>query len=249
MPAIDEEIEDAEAEGVRLLLYRQPVALMGNGKVSSAACSRRSRRVRPMPAAVAVRWSRERTSSVACDKVLLALGQTRELRSAAGRLADARRAAPGKATRPCRSGSRATVRPATARSRTPSATDGAIALAVLSKPGWMRPDEPPSETTAPVAPAQIRFSHFDVMPPHRDRQIPPSVRRVSFEESNLGLSGPEEAGRCFSCGHCTHCDTCLLYCPDGVIRAQRGWLPDRRELLQGLRHVRRRVPAQRDGDA
>jgi 2-oxoacid:acceptor oxidoreductase delta subunit (pyruvate/2-ketoisovalerate family) len=68
-----------------------------------------------------------------------------------------------------------------------------------------------------VAPAQIRFSHFEVAPPHRDRQFPPATRRASFEEFNLGLAGPDEAGRCFSCGHCTHCDTCLVYCPDGVI--------------------------------
>jgi 2-oxoacid:acceptor oxidoreductase delta subunit (pyruvate/2-ketoisovalerate family) len=39
---------------------------------------------------------------------------------------------------------------------------------------------------------------------------------------NLGLDGPAEAGRCFSCGHCTQCDTCLLYCPEGVIRRAGG---------------------------
>ncbi|MDH3455125.1 MAG: 4Fe-4S dicluster domain-containing protein, partial [Desulfuromonadales bacterium] len=40
----------------------------------------------------------------------------------------------------------------------------------------------------------------------------------NFEEVNLGLSGVTEAERCFSCGRCTRCDTCLVYCPDGVIR-------------------------------
>ena len=33
-----------------------------------------------------------------------------------------------------------------------------------------------------------------------------------------GLDGPGEAARCFSCGSCTQCDTCLLYCPEGIIR-------------------------------
>ena len=68
-----------------------------------------------------------------------------------------------------------------------------------------------------MAPGQIRFSHFEVAPPHRDKQLPPSASIGSFAESNLGLAGPEEAARCFSCGLCTQCDTCLIYCPDGVI--------------------------------
>ncbi len=78
-----------------------------------------------------------------------------------------------------------------------------------------RPSEAPK--IKHVAPGQIRFSHFDVTPPHRDRQFVPSAFAGNFEEVNLGLKGPEEAGRCFSCGHCTHCDTCLISCPDGVI--------------------------------
>ena len=215
MPAIDEEIHDAESEGVRLMLYRQPVALMGNGKVSSAllaeveagspdASGRRSPVVT------------QRTSSIACDKVILALGQTPGLDLLPGDWQMRKdRAWQGDQVLQiwfagdCASGD-GTVTHAIGNGRR-------MALAALrSLEGTA--EESPSETTAPVAPAQIRFSHFEVVPQHRDRQIPPSVRRASFGESNLGLSGPEEAGRCFSCGHCTHCDTCLLYCPDGVIR-------------------------------
>lgn len=215
MPAIDEEIQDAESEGVRLVLYRQPVAIMGNGKVSSALLAEveagppdASGRRRPVVT--------QRTSSIACDTILLALGQTRGLDLLPGdwQVRKDRTWQGDQALRvwfagDCASGD-GTVTHAIGNGRR-------IALAVLRNLADAA-DEAPTETTAPVAPAQIRFSHFDVMPPHRDRQIPPSVRRASFEESNLGLSGPEEAGRCFSCGHCTHCDTCLLYCPDGVIR-------------------------------
>jgi 2-oxoacid:acceptor oxidoreductase gamma subunit (pyruvate/2-ketoisovalerate family) len=215
MPAIDEEIQDAESEGVRLMLYRQPVAIMGNGKVSSVLLAEveagppdASGRRRPVVT--------QRTSSIVCDTVLLALGQTRGLDLLPGdwQIRQDRAWQDDQALRvwfagDCSSGD-GTVTHAIGNGRR-------IALAVLRSLEGAA-DEPSSETIAPVAPAQIRFSHFDVMPPHRDRQIPPSVRRASFEESNLGLSGPEEAGRCFSCGHCTHCDTCLLYCPDGVIR-------------------------------
>ena len=95
------------------------------------------------------------------------------------------------------------------------------ALAVLN--GDAVPGE--ANGTKRVAPGQIRFSHFDVATPHKDRQLRPSS--LDFEEVNLGLSGPEEAERCFSCGHCTNCDTCLISCPDGVIlRTQDGYRID-----------------------
>ena len=89
------------------------------------------------------------------------------------------------------------------------------------------PDEAPREAENAVAPGHVRFSHFEVAPPHRDKELPPSASRGSFDESNLGLAGPEEAGRCFSCGQCTQCDTCLIYCPDGVIaRSEDGYRID-----------------------
>jgi len=158
----------------------------------------------------------ERTSSVACDKVLLALGQTRELdllpshwQIRKDRAWQGDQALQIWFAGDCASGD-GTVTHAIGNGRR-------TALAVL-KSLEDAVEESPTEAIATVAPAQIRFSHFEVAPPHRDRHIPPSVRRTTFQESNLGLSGPEEAARCFSCGHCTHCDTCLLYCPDGIIR-------------------------------
>jgi 2-oxoacid:acceptor oxidoreductase delta subunit (pyruvate/2-ketoisovalerate family) len=32
----------------------------------------------------------------------------------------------------------------------------------------------------------------------------------------------QEAGRCFSCGRCNECDTCWIYCPEGVISRSNG---------------------------
>jgi Pyruvate/2-oxoacid:ferredoxin oxidoreductase delta subunit len=78
-----------------------------------------------------------------------------------------------------------------------------------------------------VAPGQIRFDHFDRARPHVDRQFAVPGLKGNFDEVNLGLAGPEEAERCFSCGHCTTCDTCLISCPDGVIlRAEDGYRID-----------------------
>ena len=39
-------------------------------------------------------------------------------------------------------------------------------------------------------------------------------------EVGLGLANAAEAQRCFSCGDCTGCDTCLVYCPEGIIRRE-----------------------------
>jgi 2-oxoacid:acceptor oxidoreductase delta subunit (pyruvate/2-ketoisovalerate family) len=44
----------------------------------------------------------------------------------------------------------------------------------------------------------------------------------SFIEVSEGIDGRPEAHRCFSCGHCTQCDTCLVYCPEGIIHRRNG---------------------------
>jgi 2-oxoacid:acceptor oxidoreductase gamma subunit (pyruvate/2-ketoisovalerate family) len=224
MPAIGEEIEAAEVEGVRLVLHRQPVAFTGDGAVSAMLVAEveagppdEGGRRRPLVT--------QRTSRIACDKVLLALGQRTEM----DLLPDAwqmrgARAWQGNQPLPvwfagdCASGE-GTVTHAIGNGRRAATA----ALAHVTGAAGEAAEEPPD----PVAPAQIRFSHFEVAPPHRDRQIPPIARKDSFEEFNLGLAGPDEAGRCFSCGHCTHCDTCLIYCPDGVIfRSEGGYRID-----------------------
>ena len=224
MPAIREEIEAAEHEGVRLVLQRQPVAFTGDGAVSTMLVAEveagppdESGRRRPLVT--------QRTSSIACDKVLLALGQSTEMdllpdawKMRGGRAWQGNQPLPVWFAGDCASGE-GTVTHAIGNGRR-------IATAALAHLAGA-PDEAAQETPDPVAPAQIRFSHFEVAPPHRDRQIPPSARKDSFEEFNLGLAGPDEAGRCFSCGHCTHCDTCLIYCPDGVIfRSEGGYRID-----------------------
>lgn len=218
MPAIGEEIDAAEFEGVRLVLQRQPVGFVGNGKVSSMVLAEveagppdASGRRRPVVT--------ERTSTLECDTVLLALGQSATMdwlpedwQIREGRAWQGEHALAVWFAGDCANGD-GTVTHAIGHGRK-------TALAALD-----RLNGDPNQTMAadgvaaenPVAPGQIRFSHFDVAPPHRDKELPPSVRRDSFEECNHGLAGPEEADRCFSCGQCTQCDTCLIYCPEGVI--------------------------------
>ena len=226
MPAIAEEIDSAEFEGVRLVLNRQPVAFAGNGNVSAVVLAEvepgapdESGRRRPVVT--------QRTSNLECDTVFLALGQsagmdwlpgTWQIRN--GRAWEGPQALDVWFAGDCTTGE-GTVTHAIGNGRR-------ITLAALGALGQFdnAPEIQPEVENA-VAPGQIRFSHFDVVPPHRDKELPPSVRRDSFEECNHGLAGPEEAGRCFSCGQCTHCDTCLIYCPEGVItRSESGYRID-----------------------
>lgn len=52
------------------------------------------------------------------------------------------------------------------------------------------------------------------------RTAPPEETRGSFAECELALGSEAalaEAGRCMSCGVCTECDNCLIFCPDVAI--------------------------------
>ena len=193
MPAIREEIEDAEREGVRILAHRQPLSFEGGALVvAEMEPGPPDASGRPAPVVTS------RTATLACDTVLLALGQKRGLGFLSWRepppnvwFAGDCLTADGTVTHAIGSGRRA-------------------ALAVLG-------EVLPSAANGAVAPGQIRFSHFDVASPSPDRRIVPAPLAGNFAEIDLGLADMQEALRCFSCGHCTNCDTCLVSCPDGVV--------------------------------
>jgi Pyruvate/2-oxoacid:ferredoxin oxidoreductase delta subunit len=87
---------------------------------------------------------------------------------------------------------------------------------------FVRPDR------AKAVPAtDIRFDHFARSEPGRGRHLPATTRARTFDEVDAGLADGLEAHRCFSCGHCTLCDTCLVYCPEGIVRrADAGYAVD-----------------------
>jgi Pyruvate/2-oxoacid:ferredoxin oxidoreductase delta subunit len=50
-----------------------------------------------------------------------------------------------------------------------------------------------------------------------------SQRLAEGGEVQLGLAmtqALDEAARCYSCGTCTHCDNCVIYCPDLAVQRQ-----------------------------
>jgi 2-oxoacid:acceptor oxidoreductase gamma subunit (pyruvate/2-ketoisovalerate family) len=224
MPAIPEEIEEAVREGVQILTQRQPVAFIGDQRVKGVVLAEvdlgpedEDGRRSPLVS--------ERTVELDCDIVLLALGREKEL----DLVPDGAEIMENRAWKndaplhlwfagDCFTGD-GTVAHAIGNGRR-------TALAALAACRG-RGTPPEKSYKSSVAPAHIRFSHFPAMPPHQDRHKPSTSRQNNFAEVNLGLPGPGEAERCFSCGRCTHCDTCLVYCPDGIIfRDKEGYRID-----------------------
>ncbi|MBI5441615.1 MAG: FAD-dependent oxidoreductase [Deltaproteobacteria bacterium] len=213
MPAIPAEITEALEEGMEILPCRQPVGFFGEKRVQAAELAHvelgaadESGRARPSLS--------NRTELIACDAVLLALGQetdTSLLAPDSGELPEnvwlAGDAALGEGTvayavgHGCRV-ARALL-DALGRDRTPERS--------------MRP--PFGER---VGPELLRFAHFETSRPQEDRHLAPAARVGGFEEVNRGLADSREAERCFSCGGCTRCDTCLLFCPEGIISRFEG---------------------------
>ena len=219
MPAIAAEIDEALGEGVVLLTHRQPVRLVGSGAVTGVELAEvelgapdGSGRRRPVVTG--------RTSVVPCDAVLLAVGQGADLSllPRGWSVQDGRVLDGGTPIHVWLAGdvvtNEGTVTHAVGHGRRVAAR----AMAALEG----RPAPAPARTGPEeiVSPGHVRFGFFQAAPPQRERHLGPEERRRTFAEVNRGLDGPEEASRCFSCGSCTQCDTCLLYCPEGIIRRE-----------------------------
>jgi 2-oxoacid:acceptor oxidoreductase gamma subunit (pyruvate/2-ketoisovalerate family) len=215
MPAIPEEVAEAVEEGVELQLLRAPLAFHGNGRVTRVELAEMvlgepdpSGRRRPLTG--------EGRFGLDCDLVLLALGLDADAdllppawSLTAGCVWTGDEALPVVAAGDLATGD-GTVAHAIG--------DGhGAALALLERleepvAPWLRLDP-----AAAVPPERIRLDHFAPRPPARRWRRPAAVRRRDWDEVAHGLESAEEAGRCFACGDCTRCDTCLVYCPEGAI--------------------------------
>jgi len=223
MPAIAEEIEEALAEGVRIEELAAPLRLEGDGDGTALICRRmalgepdESGRARPVPID-----GDEALTSFRCDTVLLALGQAPDGRLLpAGAVPDDEGLLPGAEDAPlCGAGDLVTPEGTVAAAigggrraawRLHAALDGVEAL---SRP-------------APLVDASaLTFRDVPRVTMARGRILRPRSRKESFIEVRQGFSdrpgsetGFEEAQRCFSCGACTACGDCVVYCPEGILR-------------------------------
>ncbi|MHC4919751.1 MAG: FAD-dependent oxidoreductase, partial [Planctomycetota bacterium] len=222
MPAIKEEIEEAGQEGVVLLFQRQPIGFGGGGKGNGQVASIElaevelgepddSGRRRPVVT--------DRSSRFDCDHVLLALGQSADLSllPESWELRDGQIFVEGQPRMVFAAGDLSTgdgtVTHAIGSGRR-AAGLALDALGVLDAEAevFERPDR-----TQAVPVTDIRLDHFARSKPECEELMPAAARTRNFEVVNHGLASATEAHRCFACGHCTECDTCLVYCPEGII--------------------------------
>ncbi|MCC6748874.1 MAG: FAD-dependent oxidoreductase [Deltaproteobacteria bacterium] len=223
MPAIREEIDEAVEEGVELLLQRAPVGFYGGAALEGVVLAEvelgpadASGRRRPVVT--------DRTHRLPCARVLLALGQSVDLsllpegwRLERGRLWDGERALHAFAAGDVSTGDGTVAHAIGDGLRAARAVLEALGESVEGIPRLVA-----AEKTVGVA--DVRFGAFRSRPPASHSYAPAGERARSLDEVNRGLADGAESSRCLSCGDCTGCDTCLVYCPDGIIfrTGQRG---------------------------
>jgi 2-oxoacid:acceptor oxidoreductase delta subunit (pyruvate/2-ketoisovalerate family) len=220
MPAIAEEIEHAEHEGVEMLFLRAPLGFVGEGRVRGVTLAE----VELGPPDASGRRGpvvSERRAVLTCDAVLLALGQSADTSQlpAGWELCDGRIHRGGEPIAVFAAGDFAT----SDGTVTHAIGDGRrVAGRAMRAVGLdVTPFERPDRALA-VPATDIRFDHFARAAAARERLLPAKARARGQREVSLGLGDALEAHRCFSCGACTRCDTCLVYCPEGIIRRKGG---------------------------
>jgi 2-oxoacid:acceptor oxidoreductase gamma subunit (pyruvate/2-ketoisovalerate family) len=257
MPAIAEEVEEALEEGVRVDELVTPVGLGGGEKHGMLACRRmrlgepdQSGRPRPVP----LDGPGSRVE-LACDRLLLALGQGRDLsllppeaqpprgpfhlRGASTPVYAAGDFAGGEGTVAAAigSGRRAAlaIHVALAGADAVGRMDagGRIDAAGRMDAAAGVPASGPAPGAALAGPDVVHAGAFSRVPGEPVSRLSPRKRRTGFAEVRRGFAEQPgrdavraEAARCFVCGLCTGCDTCVVYCPEGVLRRPEGGLPE-----------------------
>lgn len=237
MPAHPDEIEQAAGEGVRFVFYAAPVRFEADGeRLAAITCQRMTlgapdasgrRRPEPIPG---------QTFRIDCDHVLMALGEEVETEGLAsamaianGRLQAHRWGRTPK--RPLFAGGDAATGAGTVVDAIGSGRRAAEAIDL-----WLDGREP-MET--PPAGRCVRVDHLNlfyfgrvprVAIPHRVDEawispgagsVPVPHARAGFDEVVRGLPWPAaaaEAARCLSCGFCTECHNCAVFCPDAAVQ-------------------------------
>jgi len=220
MPAIAEEVHEAEDEGIRFAFWQAPVAFSGSGRVQAVTLAKveagppdESGRCRPVVTS--------QHELLACDAVLLALGQSKDLSllPEGWSLEDGRISCNGTALPVFGAGDVATGDGTVTHAIGDGRRAAQRLLNVLGEAVvvFERPDR-----SAAVPVTDIRLDHFTRAPAAAPLLEAAATRARHVGEVSHGLADASEAHRCMSCGHCTRCDTCLVYCPEGIIRRKDG---------------------------
>lgn len=241
MPAIAEEIDEAEQEEVQFHFLAAPVRVRTeNGRVSGLRCVRMRlgdpdesgrRRPEPIPGS---------EFDLEAETVILALGQVTDLAGLPEEIARE-----GQFIRIERSGM--TSREGVFAGGDAATGYGTVAHAIgsgkraaLAIDRFLRGEPlaefPPLHRNVHASPRNTlddvvtfeELNTFYLTHEERpaDRHLAAAERLRSFAESNLGLEAETVRGeglRCFSCGTCNRCDNCFNFCPDLSVARTGDW--------------------------
>lgn len=222
MPAVPEEIEEAEHEGVKFAFLTNPIAYIGYDKVEKV-------RLQKMELGAPDEDGRRRPVAVEgadyelyADQVMLAIGevpdldylpQSTELKW--GRVAvETHQAINNPNIFAC--GDAADGPVGTVVDAIATGKHSAFAIhAFLQKEQYTAP-----KVEEIVGFEEINLDYFKEEPRPQDKMLDMTSLDHNFNEVKQGLIEDDvikEALRCFSCGTCTYCDNCMVFCPDVAI--------------------------------
>ncbi len=241
MPAIAEEVEEAEEEGVTFLFLAAPLeVLVEQGHVRGLRATRMRlgepdasgrRRPEPIPGSEFI---------LEADTVLPALGQEADLEGLppdvgveAGRVRIERS---GETTRRgVFAGGDVATGLGTVTAAIGSGKRAALAIGRFLR-GEPQPEYPPLPENVrafprPVLPEVVTFEELNTAylrrEPRPEARLRPAGERLhDWAEVRQGLeleTAVAEGRRCFSCGTCNRCDNCLNFCPDISVRRRGDW--------------------------
>ncbi|KAA3610147.1 MAG: FAD-binding protein [Calditrichaeota bacterium] len=223
MPAVPEEIEEAEAEGVKINYLTNPVEFIGDEKVEKIRLIKmelgepdEDGRRRPVEKAGS-------EFEIEADQVMLAIGETPDLdflpdsiNEQWGRVnIDSYQMTNYKGVFACgdsANGPIGTVVDAIATGKNSAFTIDAF----LNDRNYHFINQ-----TKLVPFESINLDYFKKEKRPVQKRSDQAELVDNFFEVNLGIdqaNAINEAERCFSCGYCTTCDTCLVFCPDVAIK-------------------------------
>jgi NADPH-dependent glutamate synthase beta subunit-like oxidoreductase len=222
MPAHPDEIAQAEAEGIAFIFHAAPVRFVERGGRLGAVEFQRMRpgepdatgrrRPEPIPGS---------SFELSAEYAFTAVGEDVETAV----VADLVDAVNGR-LRADRWGR--TERPAVFAGGDAATGAGTVVEAIGSGrraaeaiDAWLRGAAPSEPTEAVrVGPERLNLFYFRRVVRARPPLVAPARAVRDFTEVVQSLAWHEaaaEAARCFSCGACTQCDNCLVFCPDAAI--------------------------------
>jgi len=223
MPAVPEEIEDAMNEGVTIEFLCNPVEFSGNGRVEKVKLIK-------MKLGEADESGRRRPQEIPgsefeidADQVLLAIGEMPELEFLPGNIELKKdRLVVNNFQMTTEEGVFACGDAANGPIGTVVDAIGTGKRAAVAIHMYLNKEkiELGAHPVSGVPYESVNLDYFQPEARPQEKRREPRQLTGDFAEVNLGISADDadyEAERCFSCGTCTYCDNCLIFCPDVAI--------------------------------